>query len=144
MSDLYDTDILEWSEHQAEALRRVAANDRLNSLSPDWPNIIEEIESVGREPLHAVESLLVQALLHMLKAQAWPGSSAAPGWRAEAIRFRGDAAGRFSPSMRRRLDLARLYARALRALPETIDNTAPLPVPTTCEVTLEDLLTESP
>jgi hypothetical protein len=27
---------------------------------------------VGREQLHAVGSLLVQALAHMLKASAWP------------------------------------------------------------------------
>jgi hypothetical protein len=59
MDDLYDSDILEWSEHQAEMLRRVAANDRLNSESPDWLNIIEEIESVGREQLRAVETLLL-------------------------------------------------------------------------------------
>jgi hypothetical protein len=58
MSDLYDTDILEWSDHQAALLRRVAAGERVNEV--DWPNIIEEVESVGREQLHAVESLLVQ------------------------------------------------------------------------------------
>jgi len=142
MHDLYETDILEWSEHQAEALRRVAANDRLNSQSPDWPNIIEEIESVGRDQLRAVESFLVQALLHTLKAEAWPESTAAPGWRAEAIRFRGDAASRFSPSMRQRIDLAKLYARALRAMPETIDGAPSLPVPNTCPATLDDLLIE--
>jgi hypothetical protein len=140
MSDLYDADILEWSERQAALLRRIAAGERTNDQPPDWPNIIEEVESVGREQLHAVESLLVQALLHSLKAEAWPSSSAAPGWRAEARRFRGDAASRFSPSMRQRLDMAKLYARALRAMPETIDGQAPLQVPTTCTMTLDELL----
>ena len=47
MSDLYDDDILEWSEQQAALLRRVAAGERLNDASPDWANIIEEVESVG-------------------------------------------------------------------------------------------------
>ncbi len=143
MSDLYDADILEWSEQQAALLRRAAAGERLNDGPPDWPNIIEEIESVGREQLHAVESLLVQALLHRLKAEAWPQSSATPGWLAEERRFRGDAASRFSPSMRQRLDLAKLYARALRAMPETIDGLAPLPVPDTCPTTLDELLSEA-
>ena len=142
MSDLYDTDILAWSEDQAARLRRVAAAEWLNDASPDWPNIIEEIESVGREQLHAVESLLVQALAHMLKAQAWPQSLAAPGWRAEAIRFRGDAADRFAPSMRQRINLERLYRRALRAMPETVDGQPPLPVPAECPVTLDALLSE--
>ncbi len=45
MSD-YDADVLQWSEHQAALLRRAAAGERVNDL--DWPNIIEEIESVGR------------------------------------------------------------------------------------------------
>jgi hypothetical protein len=142
MSDLYEDDILLWSEHQGELLRRRAAGELVNEADFDWPNIAEEIESVGREQLHAVESLLVQALVHMLKAKGWPQSRDAPNWRADAIRFRGDAATRFVPSMRQRVDLARLYRRALRAVPETIDGQPPLPLPPTCEFTLEELLAD--
>ena len=141
MSD-YEEDILLWSERQGALLRRLAAGEVVNSAAVDWPNIAEEIESVGSEQVHAVQSFLVQALLHMLKAEAWPLSPAAPGWRAEAVRFRGDAADRFSPSMRQRIDIAKLYRRALRALPETIDGQAPLPVPDECPVTLDELLEE--
>jgi hypothetical protein len=50
MSD-YDTDILLWSERQAELLRRRAAGELDNEAALDWPNIAEEIESVGSEPL---------------------------------------------------------------------------------------------
>jgi len=42
VSNLYDTDILLWSEEQAERLRHVAANDRRNANSPDWVNIAKE------------------------------------------------------------------------------------------------------
>ena len=143
MSDPYETDILAWSERQAGLLRRIAAGQRVNDADLDWPNIAEEIESVGNEQLHSVESLLVQALLHDLKAAAWPSSRDAPHWRGEARRFRGDAAGRFAPSMRPRIDLARLYRRALRAMPETSDGQLPLPVPETCPVTLDELLAEN-
>lgn len=59
MSDLYDTDVLTWSERQAALLQRVAAGERIND-QVDWPNVIEEIESVGRSELHAIESLLFQ------------------------------------------------------------------------------------
>jgi hypothetical protein len=142
MSDLYETDILEWSERQADLLRRIARGERVNDADLDWPNIVEEIESVGNEQLHAVESLLVMALVHMLKTEGWPLSQDAPAWRAEAIRFRGDAAARFTPSMRQRLDLAKLYRRALRALPETMDGQPPLPVPEVCPVTLDELLAD--
>jgi len=140
MSDLYDDDILLWSERQGQLLRRRAAGELVNDRELDWPNIAEEIESVGSEQLHAVESLLVQALAHMLKADAWPASREVPGWLAEARRFRGDASSRFAPSMRQRIDLAKLYRRALRAVPDTIDGASPLPMPQACTMTLDELL----
>ncbi len=139
-SELYEADILEWSERQAERLRRVAADDRLNANSPDWPNIIEEIESVGRSELSSVQSLLLQALVHMLKAEAWPLARDTPSWRADAVNFRSQAALRFSPSMRQRIDVGDLYAKALRGLPATLDGQAPAPLPATCSVTLDELL----
>jgi hypothetical protein len=142
MSDLYDDDILLWSEHQADLLRRRAAGELVNEAELDWPNIAEEIESVGNEQLHAVESFMVQALLHDLKASAWPVSREVSHWRAEARRFRGDAASRFAPSMRQRIDMAKVYRRALRAMPERIDDQPPLPVPESCPVTLDELLAE--
>jgi len=141
MNDLYDSDILLWSERQAELLRRLARGERVND-QVDWENVVEEVESVGRDQLHAVESLLVQALVHTLKAEAWPASRDAPAWRAESIRFRGDAAARYAPSMRRKLDLDRLYRRALRALPAEMDGQPPLPVPQSCPATIDELLHE--
>jgi hypothetical protein len=143
MSD-YDSDILLWSERQGALLRRRAAGELVNEADLDWPNIAEEIESVGNEQLHAVTSLLVQALTHMLKAEAWPLSREVPHWQAEARRFRGDAADRFAPSMRQRIDLARLYRRALRAVPDTIDGQPPLPMTEVCPMTLDDLLSDDP
>jgi hypothetical protein len=140
MGDSYDSDILEWSEQQSALLRRVAAGERVNGA--DWPNIIEEIESVGKSELRACRSLLTQALLHRLKVQAWPESSAVPGWKAEAIQRLQDARDAFAPSMRQHLDVAELYGRALRGMPETIDGQKPLPVPAVCPVTLDQLLAE--
>ncbi len=43
MNELYNIDVLLWSEEQAAKLRRLAAADRSNTDAPDWPNIIEEI-----------------------------------------------------------------------------------------------------
>lgn len=139
MSD-YDTDILTWSERQAELLRRRAAGELVNDAELDWSNIAEEIEDVGSNRLHAVELLLVQALRHMLKSEAWPLSIDAPSWRADAIDFRRQARRRFVPSMRRKIDLGALYADALAAVPETTDGQLPLPLPDVCPVTLDELL----
>ena len=141
MSQLYDTDVFEWSEHQARLLRHYAAGQPGNE-APDWDNIIEEIESVGSEQRHAVEGNLVQALVHDLKCEAWPMVPYVPHWRAEARTFRGNARRRFTPSMRGRIDLAGLYNDALAGLPETVDGLAPLPVPRVCPATLDKLLTE--
>jgi hypothetical protein len=137
MNDLYDEDILTWSEQQAELLRRRSAN------ALDWDNLAEEIEDVGRSQLRAVESHLIQALLHDLKAEAWPLSRDVAHWRAEARGQRDDARSAFTPSMAQRIDVSALYRRALRRMPETIDGQSPLPVPETCTVTLDELLAES-
>lgn len=142
MADLYDNDILLWSEHQADLLRRRAAGELVNEAELDWPNIAEEIESVGRSELRSVESHLVQALLHDLKAEAWPLSRDVPHWRAEARGHRADARRALAPSMRQKIDLAELYRDALRRMPDAMDGQAPAPVPQVCPVTLKELLAE--
>ena len=139
MSD-YDTDILVWSERQADLLRRREAGELANDTKLDWPNIAEEIESVGRSERNAVESHLVQSFLHDLKAEAWPLSREVPLWRAEARGQRDDARRHLTPSMRQRIAVAELYRRARRRLPDTIDEVPPLPLPEVCPVTLEELL----
>src|SRR4051794_29219374 len=106
MSDLYDADVLDWSERQAELLRRHAAGERLNE-QPDWSNIIEEIESVGRSQLSAVQSLLVQAMVHALKAEGWPNTAYVAHWKGEARGFRADARRDFSACIRQRIDIGR-------------------------------------
>ncbi len=88
MSDAYESDILLWSERQAQLLRRLAAGERVNDLV-DWENVIEEVERVGSEQLHAVESLLLQALVHILQI----GRLAAAPW-AVVHHLAGDFAGR--------------------------------------------------
>ena len=138
---LYEHDALTWSEHQAGLLRRMAAGERLNE-AVDWTNIIEEIETVGRSELRAVESLLTQAMLHDLKAEAWPLSRDEPHWRAEARLFRRQAADTFTESMRQRINLPRLYQNALAGLPDTMDGLAPLPVPPELPMTLDEMLGE--
>ena len=141
MSDLYDADVLEWSEHQARLLQQHAAGKPGNE-APDWANIIEEVESVGRSQLSAVRSLLLRALEHDLKCKAWPQSRDVPHWNIEARRFRIDAAEAFTPSMRQRIDVDGIYRKALSLLPEKMDGQPPLAVDLTCPVTLDELLQE--
>jgi hypothetical protein len=143
MSELYQDDILLWSERQSELLRRLASGERVND-QVDWENVIEEVESVGREQLHAVESLLLQAFVHMLKAEGWPLARDAENWRADARGFRAQARRRFAPSMRQKIDLPGIYADAIKALPDRMDGQSPQPVSQICPMTLDELLASSP
>lgn len=140
---LYERDVLSWSEQQADLLRRLAAGERVNEMV-DWPNVIDEVETVGRSELRSCESLLRQALVHLLKLAASPDSQAASHWRGEIIGFLADARRGFSPSMRQRIDLADLYATALRQARAATDAAGePPPLPDACPFVLDDLLDAS-
>ena len=137
--DLYDRDVLAWSEHQADLLRRLARGERVNEV--DWEHVVEEIEDVGRSELHAVQSYLHQMLVHLLKVYGWPDSPSVNHWRGEIVVFQKDATRRFAPSMRQRIDLGRLYADALEQLePLQHEAAASLPWPADCPFTLDQLL----
>jgi hypothetical protein len=104
--ELYDRDAFAWSELQADLLRRLARGERVNDV--DWAHVVEEIEDVGLSKLHAVESYLDLMLVHFLKAHGWPDSQTVRQWRMEIGSPQKNAARRFTPSMRQRIDLARL------------------------------------
>ena len=95
---------------------------------------------MGRSELKAVQSHIVLALLHDLKVQAWPHALSVEHWQDEALSRRVNARQHFEPGMRPRIDIARLYREALRAMPRMIDGKPPLPVPQECPFGLDDLL----
>ncbi len=136
---LYEHDALVWAEQQAELLRRMAAGELVND-AVDWAHVIEEVADVGLSELRACRSLLLQAMVHLLKLHARPGDQAAGHWREEAGTFLDDAEQRFSPSMRQRIDLDELYAKAVRRAQAAVDKAGHLPFPKTCPFTLGMLL----
>ena len=137
---LYEHDALAWAEQQATLLRRLAAGERVND-AVDWPNVIEELQDVGLSELRSCQSLLQQAMTHLLKRHAWPGSQSAAHRRGEAGVFLDDAGQRFTPSMRQRIGLEALYAKALRRAREAVDDTGvPRLLPDACPFTLDGLL----
>lgn len=111
--DLYERDILLWSEREADLLRRLSRGELVNG-AVDWTHVFEELADVGLSELHAVESLLRHAMLHVLKLALEPDAQAAAHWRSEALGFLGDAQDRCAPSMRQRIDLDKLWRRAVR------------------------------
>ena len=104
-NETYETDIVGWSEDQAERLRRLAGAERANDAGIDWPNVIEEIEAVGRSERRAVMSHLAVALRHVLKIYGWPNHPAADHWFEEATAALSDVQAAIDPGMGQRLDL---------------------------------------
>jgi hypothetical protein len=139
MSDLYDADTVVWSERQVELLDQIARGLRPNE-APDWANIIGEIGDAARSLIAAVTGYLRQSFIHDLKSDGWPRARDAEIWRTDAMRFRAEAADRFSASMRQRIDVEAIYQQALRMLPKQMDGSAPLPLRQTCPGTLDELL----
>jgi hypothetical protein len=140
---LYERDVLAWSQHQADLLRRLGRGERVNDV--DWSNVAEEIEDVGLSELHSVESFLNLIVVHLLKIQASPDDTAVDHWHTEIAAFQGNAQRRFTPSMRQRIDLAALYADAIRQLRiGDRRNKIPRPWPDANPFTLVQLLNGDP
>jgi hypothetical protein len=109
----YDTDILEWSEQQASALRDLARTRHDLSNVVDWEHVAEEIEDVGRSQFIALQSLSRQILIHVIKAVSMPEAMSLLHWRKEVVAFHRGLLDRITPSMRVRLDLAKIWRQAL-------------------------------
>lgn len=126
MSDLYDADILQWSEHQAALLRRRAAGELVNEADLDWPNIAEEIESLGKSQSRELSSRIATILLHLMKLQASPASAPRAGWRDTILEQRDEIERLLAdaPSLRARIpgtivaEMDRAKRRAEAALAE--------------------------
>jgi hypothetical protein len=138
--DLYERDILSWAEQQAALLHRLANGERVND-AVDWPHVIEELQDVGLSELRACESLLRQALVHLLKLYAWPTGPMAH-LRGEIVGFLADAQSRFTLSMRQRIAIDALYRKALRQVRAQAHYGSAPDLPETCPFTLDALLAE--
>jgi hypothetical protein len=116
--DLYEADLLAWTEAQAALLRR-AGSLRLNAVPGlDWENLAGEIEDLGRSRLRELSSRYRAILLHLLKWR-YQASLRTPSWRF-TIRDQRDEVAEVlaeSPSLRgrRQAELDRAYARARKA-----------------------------
>ena len=140
---LYERDILVWSQHQADLLRRPGRGERVNDV--DWAHVAEEIEDLGLSELHSVESYVILIMVHVLKIQASPDDTAVNHWKTEIVAFQDNAQLRFTPSMRQKIDLAMLYGKAIRRL-RIADggNKTPRPWPEANPFTLDQLLNADP
>ncbi len=78
---LYESDFYSWTQRQAELMR----TGRLAEV--DLPNLVEEIESLGRAQFHALRSSYRLVLMHLLKMRHQP-ERRTPSWTATVVRER--------------------------------------------------------
>jgi hypothetical protein len=71
----YDTDFYTWTQEQAAAIRAK------NLAALDIDHLAEEIEDLGSNMQHAIESHLERLLLHLLKWRYDPAQEPRRGWR---------------------------------------------------------------
>ena len=139
----YESDVLAWGEHQADLLRRLSRGEQVNE-APDWAHVIAEIEDVGLSELRACRSLLVQAMVRLLKLHLWPEAPSAAHWRGETAAFLAGARRSFTASMRQRIDLQSLWLDALYELRAEAGQAALPALPEACPLDLDRLIGERP
>jgi hypothetical protein len=112
-ADLYDTDILAWSEQQAAVLRALAGRrDLPNDL--DLSNIVEEIEDLGLSQLNSVKSFIRLILTHAIKCYVDPEAPSLLHWYDEIGTWQADLGDRMTASMRQKLDMDALWKQATK------------------------------
>ncbi|HET6468321.1 MAG TPA: DUF29 domain-containing protein [Geminicoccaceae bacterium] len=132
----YERDFYGWCLHQAALVRA----GRLEAV--DRENLAEELEALGREQEHALESSLRVLLIHLLKWR-WQPQRRSRSWRATIVRERGEYESRLArnPGLKpkRQALLAVAYRRARReAAAETGVETGTFPE--ACPFTLEQVV----
>ena len=86
MSD-YDTDLLLWSERQADLLRGVAAGERVND-HVDWENVAEGIEALCRSDRRELTNRERIILTQLIKLQVLPTTGPRANWHETIIEQR--------------------------------------------------------
>ena len=134
----YETDLYAWTQAQAAALRA----KKWESL--DLANLAEEIESLGHEQAHAVESHLAILLMHLLKWRYQP-TRRSRSWRLSIRNARIEMRKRLRRSPRVRPELPTILLDAYTDARKLAMDDTGLPLatfPETCPWNLEQLQDE--
>ncbi|NEP05081.1 MULTISPECIES: DUF29 domain-containing protein [Okeania] len=134
MTNLYETDFVEWTIKQAQAL-----NDHdLKAL--DWNNLKEEIEDLGKEQIHAVSSFIKRLIEHKLKLDYSSNIYPRNHWQTEINNFQDEIERRLTKTLLNKVDIDKEYERAKRLVLSEYK----LDLPDQCPYTFADLMQRLP
>jgi hypothetical protein len=145
---LYEDDFYAWTQEQAAALRRLAA-ERWNGPL-DLEHLAEEVEDLGKEQRNAVRSQLRRIIEHRLKLAYSPACDPRPGWLNSVDDALAEIEDRITPSIRRDVEAAlpKLYAQVLPKVARTLEGhgerEAAERLPEQCPWSLDELLSGPP
>jgi len=140
IEQLYQEDYSLWIEQTTQQLREQNADNL------DWQHLAEEIEDLGKELKHKVDTYLKQLLIHLLLYQYWTEEKDRCGivWRIEINNFRDELEWLFeSKSLYNyfltRIDLIYIKARRQAILKTQLNEQT---FPKICPFSVEQILTD--
>ena len=138
LKQLYEIDDYLWIQETIKLLKE----KQFNKL--DLENLIEELDDLGKERKHQVESFLEQIIRHLLLLQYWSDEYERNyrHWRSEIINFRTQINKRMTTNFKNHLqtNLSEIYQQARKYVKEK----SGLHIfPQDCPYTLEQLCDEN-
>lgn len=138
MKSLYDTDFYAWTQHTAELLKTRQFD------TVDWNNVIEEIESLGKNDRDKLISSLKILIAHLLKWQ-YQSEKRSKSWEGTIFRERENITEYLEdmPSLAQFLDseewMRKAYERAKRVAGKET-GLGEKAFPKTCSYAVEQLM----
>ena len=140
LQKLYEIDDYLWLQETLKLLK----NNDFNSL--DLENLIEELESLGRNSFNKVRSLLRQIIIHILLLEHWQEEYdlSHRHWMGEIIAFRDDLNNNLTTTLNNKLnqELGNIYNVSRRVVIQKTGLHQKL-FPAHCPYSLEQLLNDS-
>src|SRR5215472_2352066 len=111
VQELYDIDFFEWTQRNAELLRRGCFE------AADIEHIAEELEGLGKRDQREIQNYLTRVIANLLNSQMQP-ISRTPDWQSVTVESLFELKGIFkqSPSLKRfaQESVAEIYPDAVR------------------------------